>query len=280
LGNQLFKFANGLRVAEYFEEKLILDISWYRHNYMKSNDVSNREFELAYFPAVAKIEKHVSKIPRIDEFRGKCERRLIPNIQTKIGMMTELNFNRFESPPKFIDGSFERTIFLPKVETIRNFLSFPHESTKWFEEGVANNSSRFVVAIHVRRTDYLNLTHIYDVIDKAYYVRAVDLLRQANEKISLHLFSDDPDGAIRWLGDSITIDKVISQPKNTPSGEVLRLISTYDAIIAANSTFSWWAAYLGRMKNKDLQIVLPKKYSNLNEDSPKEYLNIDGAVFL
>jgi hypothetical protein len=272
--------ANGLRVSELFENKLILDVSWYEHRYMKSTSVNNREFELDYFPAIRKIEKHVSKIPKYDEIVGKFERRLNPSIQTKIGLMTESNAHFFINPPRIIDGSFEQINYLPKQDMLQTALNFPEKISSWFEDGTCYNASRFVVALHVRRTDYINLAHIYDVIDTKYYLKAIDFMMKKNNQVKFHLFSDDPDGAIKWLGDLIQFDKIITPPKNIPSGEVLRFMSTYNGIIAANSTFSWWAAFLGHLKNKKLQIVLPSRFSKLENDHPERHLMIDGAVFL
>lgn len=280
LGNQLFKFANGLRVSDYFKSDLVLDISWYSHNYMKSNFVSNREFELNYFPEITNFKQYVTKFPEIDKVRGKLERRLSPKIQERIGLMTEGNVDFFIKRPNVIDGSFERISFLANIEALEHCLKFPKQTSRWFDESLLHDSNKFAIAVHVRRTDYLNLGHIYDVVGKNYYLNSIQLLRQANQKIELHLFSDDPDGALRWFGKDLKFEKIINPPVGTPSGEVLRLMSTYKSIIAANSTFSWWAAFLGRMKNKELQVVLPKQFSNLPNDDPEKYLKIEGSVFL
>lgn len=269
-----------MRISELFENKLILDVSWYEHRYMKSTSVNNREFELDYFPAIRKIEKHVSKIPKYDEIVGKFERRLTPSIQTKIGIMTESNAHFFIGPPRIIDGSFEQTNYLPNQDKLQTLLNFPKEISNWFQEGISYNANKFVVAIHIRRTDYISLAHIYDVIDITYYLKAIDFMMEKNNEVKFHLFSDDPDGAMKWLDGLIQIDKVISPPKNTPAGEVLRFMSTYNGIIAANSTFSWWAAFLGRIKNENLQIVLPKNFSKLQNDNPEKYLKVNGSVFL
>jgi hypothetical protein len=247
---------------------------------MKSNRVSSREFELDYFPEIKKIDKYVTSFPGIDKFRGKLERRLKPDIQRIVGLMTECNEEKFKGSPKFIDGSFERTIFLPNSEVLRRFLKFPNESSKWFEENLKYNLNQYVVAVHVRRTDYLNLAHIYDVVDKGYYLKAINAILESNQGVSLHLFSDDPNGAISWLGESIKFDKIISQPNKIPSGEVLRLMSTYDSIIAANSTFSWWAAYIGKLNKNVKKIFLPKKFSNLNNDNPENFLWIQDCQFI
>jgi hypothetical protein len=247
---------------------------------MKSKRVSNREFELNYFPEIGNLEKYVSKYPEFDRFRGRFERRLNPKIQEKIGLMTEDNVESFHRSPSVIDGSFERISFLAHIESLQYFLRFPDQSSNWFHENLLSSADKFSVAVHVRRTDYLNLAHIYNVIDKNYYLNAIRSIRNSNQTIELHLFSDDPKEAVRWFGNEIKFEKIISQPLDITSGEVLRLMSTYDSIICANSTFSWWAAYLGKMKNKNLQVVLPKRFSNLLNDSPEKYLMINDAVFL
>jgi hypothetical protein len=247
---------------------------------MRSNRVSSREFELDYFPEIQRIEKFVSSYPEVDKLKGKFERRFSPNFQRTIGIMTEVNSDKFEKSPKFIDGSFERTNFLAEKEVLRSYLKFPNEYSNWFEENFEFNMKKYVVAIHVRRTDYLNLGHIYNVLDKTYYLKAVDSVHQSSQNVAFHLFSDDPDGAKSWLGESISIEKVISPPINIPSGEVLRLMSTYDAIITANSTFSWWAAYIGSLNNNVKSIFIPKKFSNLANDNPEEYLSIGNCSFI
>ena len=247
---------------------------------MKSNRVSSREFELDYFPEIKKVDKYVSSFPRMDKFRGKFERRLSPDIQKSLGLMTEFNEDKFERSPRSIDGSFERIVFLANNESLVKYLKFPSESSNWFEDNIRDNMNRCVVAVHVRRTDYLNLGQIYDVVDKTYYLKAVNAIRDLHKEVALHLFSDDPEGAIHWLGDSIKFDKIISQPTNVPSGEVLRLMSTYESIITANSTFSWWAAYIGQLNENVKSIFLPKKFSNLNNDNPEKYLRINDCHFI
>lgn len=247
---------------------------------MKSKHVSNRGFDLDYFPEIGKLKKYVNRFPKIDKIKGRFERRLSPKLQAKIGLMTEDNVEFFDKSPSVIDGSFERISFLANSNSLGYFLRFPDQTSSWFDENFLYNLDKFTVAVHVRRTDYLNLGHIYNVVKKNYYLDAIDLLLESNQKINVHLFSDDPEGAMQWLGKEIKFQKVITQPQGIPNGEIIRLMSTYKSIIGANSTFSWWAAYLGKMRNKEIQIVLPRKFSNLQNDFPEKFLKIDGAVFL
>ena len=108
LGNQLFKFFHGLKVALKYGENFVIDISWFEHNYMISNKVHNRKYELSFFKPIDKIPIYISKNQNYDSFRGRIERRLAPKIQKALGCMTEQSEYLFENPPRVIDGHFDK----------------------------------------------------------------------------------------------------------------------------------------------------------------------------
>jgi hypothetical protein len=280
LGNQLFKFANALRISETFGVDICLDISWYRHNYMKSAIVSSRTFELDYFPEIRKLEKFSTTYPLVDNLTNRVLHKLSPISQKKIGLLSESNSKDFKKTPRSIIGDFIGIPYFPTDSLLLRYLKFPENYSNWYEKLALEVQGTNSVAVHVRRTDYLNLDHIYNVVDKNYYMKAIKLIQESNKDVALHLFSDDPAGAIKWLGKAIEFDSVIVQPVDVSSGEVLRLMSTYKCVVAANSTFSWWAAYIGNLNKNVNSIFLPKKFSNLNNDNPEKYLWIKGCQFI
>lgn len=110
------------------------------------------------------------------------------------------------------------------------------------------------VSIHVRRTDYLSLQHVHPVLDIDYYFKAIEVFPK---DFNFYVFSDDIDWCkenfpshFNFINNSIIKD--FSYMKNCKHN------------IIANSSFSWWAAYLN--SNKDKIIVAPKVYV-LNEDN-------------
>jgi hypothetical protein len=257
-----------------------LDTSWYSYNLMKSQLVSSRQFELDYFPNIQKMNKVKGFNPTASRLIRKIINNLSAYQQAKLRVLTEKSSELFRSKPRIISGLFDNVKFLPNEETLKYYLTFPENKSDWYLKNEQYDNGSFKVAVHVRRTDYLNLGHIYNVVDKTYYLEAEKIVRKSNQKVVFHLFSDDPQGAVEWLEDSINFEKIISQPSNSPSGELLRLMSTYDCIIAANSTFSWWAAYIGRLNQNMKSIILPKKFSNLISDLPQEHLHIQGCIFI
>ena len=276
LGNQLFKFFHGLKVANIYNEHLIIDISWFKHGYMSSNKVNNRTYELSYFEPINSLPMFISQNKRFDLLRGKTERRLTPQIQKFLGCMTEENEYLFTRAPKLIDGSFEKISDLPDYKVINEFIKFPEKQSIWLQNEFNILESGMVVAIHVRRTDYNNLPEIYNVLTKNYYKNAVSYFREKYELVSFWLFSDDVVGAQIYLEDIVHFDRIVNSPKDIPVGENLKLMSSFKGIIVANSTFSWWAAYIGYMSGRTLDVILPSKFSTINNDNPFKYLKLPG----
>jgi hypothetical protein len=107
------------------------------------------------------------------------------------------------------------------------------------------------IAIHVRRTDYLSLGHIHPNLTMDYYNKAMKLFPGKEFKI----FSDD----IEWCKqnfDNDTCTFVIENPQNDPVLDFFYM-SKHAGFIIANSSFSWWAAWLA----KDKPVVSPNVWA-------------------
>lgn len=280
MGNQLFKFFHGLKVADKFQTGLVIDISWFKHSYMTSSKVNNRIYELSYFKSINNFPTYYSKNKNIDLFRGKVERKMNPLIQKSLGVMTEQNEQLFVSPPKVIDGSFEKIYDLPQIDVVRKHLAFPGGESEWLKGRLSNFSNGMDVAVHVRRTDYVNLPEIYNVLTKNYYRNAMYFLKEKYSNVSFWLFSDDVLGAQIYLKDVIHFNRIVDTPKHIPVGESLQLMSSFKGIIIANSTFSWWAAYIGHLNGTTQEVILPSKFSTLGSDNPIQNLKLPHWIML
>jgi hypothetical protein len=263
-----------LKIADTYGENLVIDLSWFEHNYMTSNKVNNRTYELSYFESINLVPTLVSQNKKFDLARGQTERRLAPRIQKLLGCMTEQNEYLFTKPPKLIDGSFEKISDLPSFNLISDYIKFPKKESVWLKNEFSILGDDMVVAIHVRRTDYINLPEIYDVLTKEYYMNAINYFRRKHHSVSFWLFSDDTEGAQVFLKDIVRFDRIVNSPKEVPVGENLKLMSSFKGIIIANSTFSWWAAYIGHMQGRTLEVILPSKFSTLSNDNPSKYLKL------
>ena len=115
------------------------------------------------------------------------------------------------------------------------------------------------VSVHVRRGDYLLNHEIYmGICTKDYYLRAIEYIRKIEPNSKLIFFSDD----LEWVKDNFDIPNAIYCSKNLfehyEDWYDMYLMSKCRHNIIANSSFSWWGAWLNQ--NKEKIIVAPSKW--------------------
>ena len=120
-------------------------------------------------------------------------------------------------------------------------------------------SSKNSVSIHVRRGDFLNEENINlfgDVCNKSYYETAIDLIKTKVNQPHFFIFSND----MEWVKENLKIDNVTYITCNTDenSWKDMYLMSLCQHNIIANSTFSWWGAWLNKNANK--VVISPSRF--------------------
>jgi len=124
------------------------------------------------------------------------------------------------------------------------------------------------VSVHVRRTDYLNLSHIHPVLSLDYYKKTTDFFKDENQIFKV--FSDD----IQWCKENFTW-RYFEFINTGDLIEDFKIMKSCSSNIIANSSFSWWASYLNDSPNK--LVISPKNYV-LNESTddriPQEWIRL------
>ena len=133
------------------------------------------------------------------------------------------------------------------------------------------------VSIHVRRGDYLNnhWEKILGVIKgTTYYLNALDYINKQVKNPHYFIFSDD----ILWAKENLKLPNCtyLDQNKGRKSYIDMYLMTLCKHNIIANSTFSWWGAWLN--KNEDKIVIIPARW--INGDScegifPHEWVKIE-----
>ena len=118
------------------------------------------------------------------------------------------------------------------------------------------------VAVHVRRGDYKNLT-CYGLLSNDYYEAAIAHIKEKIGDCIVVIFSDEIDKISEEYKGKASI--LFNDLGMTPI-EVLGYMASCDHFITANSSFSWWAAYLGRNPSKI--VVTPKRWFRDREKTP------------
>ncbi len=204
--------------------------------------------------------------------------------------MTENEFLENEKYTKFNPGGFHP--YDPSSCSIGNTLDsyfqyypplapFETEIRQKFCQGLEDyfdtsqdfdkNTTAF---LHIRRGDYLSIPHVLYIQPITYYEKGVDLLLEQNPSITkINVFSDD----IEWAKQQPFFQKPIFQFIDEPNElKALALMSQCKGgAVCANSTFSWWGAFLGSYEQRN-PVIVPKRWicDPIYELFPKEWIVI------
>lgn len=139
-------------------------------------------------------------------------------------------------------------------------FKFPVDKLNTFSTGILNGiNTTNSVSIHVRRGDYLkgaNRKMFGEICTLDYYRKAIDYVRDRVDNPTFFIFSND----IEWVNDNLDIPDAIFVDKNSgnDSWMDMYLMSKCQNIIIANSTFSWWGAYLSEAS----VVICPSRFIN------------------
>ena len=119
--------------------------------------------------------------------------------------------------------------------------------------------SNKAVSLHIRRGDYLepNYSKVFYHCDEAYYRNAMDLILRNYPDAHFFVFSDD----LEWAKQNLAVYSKISYIENNSlkrDWEFIYLMSLCQHHIIANSSFSWWGAWLN--ENPDKMVIAPQKW--------------------
>jgi hypothetical protein len=117
--------------------------------------------------------------------------------------------------------------------------------------------------VHVRRGDYLIPRHatFHGNLDNLYYAEAMDIVKQTDPETKFFVFSDDSE----WCKQNFPSDITVIESNDRHPGWDIWLMSLCQYGIIANSSFSWWGAWLGDHRRDGL-VIAPKKWFKADVD--------------
>jgi hypothetical protein len=158
-----------------------------------------------------------------------------------------------------LDGYFQSWRYFAEQErAIRAGLTLRHPLSGDNAELARRIAADNAICVHVRRGDYVkNAVNVayHGALDLSYYQRALEVLGAATKGAVLYVFSDDP----AWSREHIKLGlpTVVIEPSHPDRPwEDLCLMSACRHFIIANSSFSWWGAWLAT--HADKRVVAPK----------------------
>lgn len=258
LGNQMFQYAIARSLADRYQTDLKLDIFDYQFHKLRRYEIDN------YC-----VRASIATQKDLDCFGVKVNRftlrhrifKQLPNLFSgKVFCEKSLAFNSgiFDiEPPAYLDGYWQsEEYFIANADAIRRDFSLVDpldESNQIMLDKIKKSKS---VSLHIRRGDYVN-NDAHGVCSADYYRKAVRYVAERINYPHLFVFSDD----LEWVRDNLVFPvetTFVSINDNTRGIFDMMLMQNCEHHIIANSSFSWWGAWLNPSPQKI--VVSPVKW--------------------
>jgi hypothetical protein len=251
LGNQMFQYATAKSLAR----RLGCE---FRVHAPRTFTRGDRPYELDCFGG----EIPRARLREFHQFRGGVlawpllRKRRHPQVRQESGHNFEPSLFAVKSPV-YLEGYWQSDkYFQDDRDAILRDFTFVNPLPERLRTIAADISGTSSVALHVRRGDYVGNSH-HDTVGLAYYRAAIEHITASVPNARFFAFSDD----LAWVRANLAPNISCILVEDTRSGpEDLRLMSSCNHQIIANSSFSWWGAWLNRNPNKI--VVAPARWLN------------------
>lgn len=276
LGNQLFQFAAAKSLALHHNTSLKLDVSLVESGGIRKIDLPlfNIVYDIATSEEINSFNKLSLTTKIIQQFLPAHKR----NVYKEPGFTYDPHF--FRAPHNcYLKGYWQSPKYFENIEgMIQKEFTVRTDAINTVVHLAAKFNQEESVSVHIRRGDYLDKTTVdfHGILSPGYYMSAIQLMKKQYPLCRFYFFSDD----IEWVKKNIPVDidhEFISGTHTHTAIEDFYLMSQCKHNIIANSSFSWWAAWLN--KNPGKLVIAPDKWfdkANLNTKDliPENWIRI------
>jgi hypothetical protein len=266
LGNQMFQYAFGRKLAYIHHTNIGFDLD----GLFAGEDIRS-EYRLNIFG----IEQQRIPFAKTIKQRRKTiyKSTLLNNIYKKIYGYTDIhelghfayneNFIKNSAKNAYVRGLWQSEKYFKDIsDIIRSEYQIkipPNSNNQKIIDKI--NKSENAISLHVRRGEFADKNQFNDTIgtcNRAYYDNAISIMANINNKTDFFIFSDDIAWCKSEFNNMEQPTHFIDFNDSSTDYEDLRLMSLCKHQIIANSTFSWWGAWLNQ--NPDKIVIAPKKW--------------------
>lgn len=257
LGNQLFQYAAGLALAERLGSELKLDLSFYKNHGLRTVELdqfNTRITEASEEECAPFVQQHLLK---------RVFYRLVPPYRRPVYKQPGFGYDPFfekAKDGKYLKGYWQSwKFFHPIEEQIRRQYQLKPASTEHLREMADTFRTEKTISVHIRRGDYKNPEALayHGILSPSYYNQALKRMQQLHPDAQVLFFSDDMD----WVLQNIQTEmphRFITNIITRNAIEDFYLMQHCQHHIIANSSFSWWAAWLNPSAEKT--VIAPQSW--------------------
>lgn len=253
LGNQMFIYALGRRMALERNVPLYLDLTWF-------NTQDTRQYRLSYL----NIQENIAPIDLVEQFRNqhiltRVQRRLsklrgkdqhIRMLREKLNMWYQCDDEILNAYGHlYLRGYFQNIGYFKSISDLIQsefrVKTLMDDRNAQVAQLIQSTNS---VCLHIRRGDYVtqeDTRNFHGVLTLSYYHKAIQLIADQHSDLHVFIFSDD----VHWARNNLKLSfptTLMDFNGVEKDYEDLRLMSLCRHHIIANSSFSWWGAWLAR----------------------------------
>jgi len=254
LGNQMFQYAAGYALSRRLGVAMQLDLSFYDKQY-------KRKFELAELCIDFEISSSASSDSRSQKARFWHKRgAIMEKSYVEPSASYDVSFEALKSPC-LIDGYFQSELYFGsyRKDIIRQYRAKGKITERNKAYLARIKSSTCSIAVHLRRGDYLEqkIASVHGVLTDKYYENAIKILSSmVGADHELFIFTDDPLFARdKWGADKSVV--IVEGNDDCPINDIYLMSACHHNIIA-NSSFSWWGAWLNTHAHKT--VIAPRQW--------------------
>lgn len=272
LGNQLFQYAAGYALAKKLNQPMQMDTTFFPKQALRGfkllelNTGMQQITTTFRFPAQLYKNRYLNKLLRNVNIRTlPCGRNEIYLLETRSDIVPEY-FTICKSNI-YLDGYYQSEAYFKQYrkQLIEQFTP-RYTPEKEYRKVLQEIDSCCSVAVHVRRGDFLqaqndaNPNHY--LLSERYYHNAIEFISQKVNDAIYFWFSDDMDWVKNNFGERANFRYIRLGTQHSDIDELM-LMKKCHHIIAANSTFSWWASWLNENEGA-FHICPARRYGNLH----------------
>ena len=280
LGNQMFQFSLALSLHnKYPEETVKMDTSCFRyyplHNGYELSKIFGVSMDSASMTDLIKVA-----YPYFNYRLWQIGSRIMPKRRSMLTQLFDIEFEPlvFDKNISYFDGYWQSEKYFKDIRPIiLNSFKFRPFADVQNINLLKELNKHTTVSVHIRRGDYLKIPMYRDICTLDYYRNAVQYIKSMVQIDKFIIFSNDIDWCLKnsehIFGRSNFI--IVDWNHKENSFKDMQLMSLCTHNIVANSSFSWWGAWLNNNPTKI--VIAPHKWTNgnLNMDTiPENWIKI------
>lgn len=265
LGNQMFQYAFGRAIAAELGRELVLDLT----SMPTGRGPNLRQWELPSLRIASVLQIGARGLERHPNPRARVRRRIL---RSALGALNRyriyepaddelLDVAEVPGPIAHLVGYWQSHRYFDGLgEVIRSELQTKNGPSLATGEILRRAGDRETIAVHVRRGDYVTeprAAQLHGALPNSYYEGAVARIAEHVDKPLAVVFSDDPEWAAKNL--DLGVETIhAEQDRALTSIETLSSMAACSHHVIANSSLSWWGAYMATHQGQ--RVIYPKRW--------------------